>query len=176
MRQALFLDRDGVINRSLVREGKPYAPASLQEFEILPGTAEALRGLRAAGFLNVVVTNQPDIASGKLRPETLAEMHSHLMSQLAIDSIRVCGHLDSDNCACRKPKPGLLLDAARDLRIDLGASCMVGDRWRDIAAGQSAGCRCFFVDYGYAERRPEQPYVLVKSLLEVAHLLLAERK
>ena len=132
---AIFLDRDGVINRSFVRAGKPFAPVSLDQLEILPGVAQALLKMREAGFLNIVVTNQPDIATGNLRHGVLDAMHSRLMNDLAIDSIRVCGHVDADNCACRKPRPGLLLDAARELDIDLAASYMVGDRWRDIAAG-----------------------------------------
>ncbi|MSY02602.1 MAG: HAD-IIIA family hydrolase [Actinobacteria bacterium] len=175
MQKAVFLDRDGVINRSLVRGGKPFAPVRLEEFEILPGVPEALLRLRAAGFLNVVVTNQPDISTGKQRPEILAQMHSRLMAELAIDAIRVCPHVETDNCACRKPSPGMLLDAARDFRIDLGSSYMVGDRWRDVAAGQKAGCGCYFVDYGYAERRPEQPYIPVKSLVGAGDLILAGR-
>lgn len=142
----MFLDRDGVINRSLVRDGKPFAPVKLDDLEILPGVADALLRLREAGFLNVVVTNQPDIATGKQTSDTLKEMHDHLMATLALDSIRVCPHVDADNCACRKPKAGLLIDAARELGIELGASFMVGDRWRDVAAGQIAGCKCLFVD------------------------------
>jgi D-glycero-D-manno-heptose 1,7-bisphosphate phosphatase len=176
LQKAVFLDRDGVINRSLVRDGKPFAPVRLEEFEILPGVAESLLRLRAAGFLNVVVTNQPDISTGKQRPAVLAEMHARLMGELAIDAIRVCPHVETDNCACRKPRPGMLLDAARELGIDLASSYMVGDRWRDVAAGQQAGCRiCYFVDCGYAEKRPEQPYIAVKSLVGVADLILAGR-
>lgn len=174
MRKAVFLDRDGVINRSLVRGGKPYAPVRLEEFEILPGVPEALLRLRAAGFLNVVVTNQPDLTTGKQSPGVLAAMHSRLMAELAIDAIRVCPHVETDNCACRKPRPGLLLDAARDLGIDLASSCMVGDRWRDVAAGQRAGCgKSFFIDYEYAEKRPEKPYVAVKSLSDFVDRILS---
>lgn len=174
MRKALFLDRDGVINRALVRQGRPFAPLSLEELELIPGVAESLLRMRNAGFLNVVVTNQPDIATGKQRRAVLDAMHMRLESELAIDSIRVCVHIDADDCACRKPRPGLLLQAARDLGIDLAQSYMVGDRWRDIAAGQIAGCKCFFIDCDYAEKRPEPPYVLVKSLAEVVHLLLSD--
>ncbi len=171
LHKAIFLDRDGVINRSLVRAGKPFAPVRLDDFEIIPGAAAALQQLRAAGFLNVVVTNQPDIATGKLQPDVLDAMHSRLLNELAIDAIGVCRHVETDGCACRKPKPGLLINAARDLGIDLEASYMVGDRWRDIAAGQSAGCQGFFIDYGYDEKRPQKPYVTVESLAEVARLL-----
>ena len=173
MRRAVFLDRDGVINRSPVSNGKPYAPVTLEEFEILPGVAEALSRLRAAGFLNVVVTNQPDISTGRQSPEVLEAMHALLMQKLCIDAISVCPHVDADDCNCRKPKPGLLLEAARELDIDLSASYLVGDRWRDVAAGWQAGCQCFFIDYEYHEKRPDKPYVAVKSLLEVSALLLS---
>lgn len=172
-RRAVFLDRDGVINRSLVRAGRPFAPVAPEELEILPGVPGALLRLRAAGFLNIVVTNQPDIATGKQRREVLGAMHSMLMRELAIDAISVCPHLDSDSCGCRKPKPGLLLDAARNFGVDPGASFMIGDRWRDVAAGQATGCKCFFVDYGYDEKRPEKPYVAVKSLAEAVALILS---
>lgn len=175
MRRAVFLDRDGVINRSLVRNGKPYAPTQAAEFELLPGVAAALNRLRQNGFLNIVVTNQPDIATGKQRREDLDALHRHLQAGLAIDAIKVCCHVDADDCACRKPKPGLLLEAAREFNIDLGASFMVGDRWRDVAAGQRAGCKtCFFIDYGYAEKGPEQPFTVVKSLENSVGLMLAE--
>ena len=173
-RRALFLDRDGVINRSIVRGGRPYAPVSLQELEILPAVAEALLRTRAAGFLNVVVTNQPDIATGKQQLAVLRHMHAFMMAELAIDSIKVCTHLDADGCACRKPNPGLLLDAAREMNIDLSASFMVGDRWSDVAAGQRAGCTSFFIDHGYAEKRPEHPYITAGSLLEVAELMVRQ--
>jgi D-glycero-D-manno-heptose 1,7-bisphosphate phosphatase len=102
------------------------------------------RGLRAAGFVNVIVTNQPDVATGRQRREVVEAMHALLLSRLAVDAVKVCYHVDADHCACRKPKPGMLLEAAGELDIDLSASFMVGDRWRDIAAGQAAGCGCFF--------------------------------
>lgn len=168
----MFLDRDGVINRGVVREGKPYPPDRLEDLEILPGVAEALERLRAAGYLNVVVTNQPDVASGQQLREVVEAMHARLISELAIDAIKTCYHVDTDACACRKPKPGMLLEAAREFGIDLVASYMVGDRWRDVAAGQAAGCKALFIDYGYAEKRPENPYVAVKSLPAAAELIL----
>lgn len=173
MRRAVFLDRDGVINRSLVRDGKPYAPTTLGEFEILPGVAEALLRLRSAGFLNLVVTNQPDITTGKQQPEILEAMHARLLAELALDAVRVCPHTDAAACACRKPAPGLLLEAAREYDIDLKGSYMVGDRWRDVEAGQRAGCECFFIDYGYSEKSPKKPYVAVKSLAEAAAVILS---
>lgn len=172
MRRAVFLDRDGVINRSLVRNGKPYAPASMHEFEILPGTREVLQELRAAGLLNIVVTNQPDVGAGKQPRAAVEEMHRHLESRLALDAIKVCYHTDADGCGCRKPRPGMILEAAREQDIDLAASFMVGDRWRDVDAGWAAGCRTFFIDYGYAEPRPASPDYVVNSLAEAAGIIV----
>jgi D-glycero-D-manno-heptose 1,7-bisphosphate phosphatase len=171
-RRAVFLDRDGVINRAIVRDGKPYAPQSVAALEILPGVPEALERLRAAGFLNIVVTNQPDVGSGKLPRAVVEAMHAHLQKTLPIDAVKVCYHTDVENCACRKPKPGMILDAARELTIDLGKSYLVGDRWRDVGAAHAAGCRAFFIDCQYAERAPDGPYVPVNSLAEAAQLIL----
>jgi len=173
MRRAVFLDRDGVINASVVRDGKPYPPASLEELKIFPGVADAIRALREAGFAVVVVTNQPDVATGIQRREVVETMHSNLRNDLLIDDIRVCYHTDADNCACRKPKPGMLLEAAHDLAIDLTSSFMVGDRWRDIEAGKAAGCYTFFIDYGYLERKPRSPDVVVTSLKEAIEIILS---
>lgn len=144
----------------------------MAELEILPGVAEALQRLRAVGFLNVVVTNQPDVATGKQRREVVEEMHRQLRERLAIDAVEVCYHVDADGCACRKPKPGMLLKAAVDHGIALDASSLVGDRWRDIGAAQSAGCQAYFIDYGYLDKRPEKPYVAVESLPAAADLIL----
>jgi len=174
VRRAVFLDRDGVVNQSIIRDGRPYPPQSIAEMEILAGVRETLASLRGAGFLNIVVTNQPDIATGKQRTEVVEAMHQRLMNELALDEIKVCHHSDADRCDCRKPKPGMLLQAAREFDIDLTRSFMVGDRWRDVAAGQAAGCANFFIDYGYRERRPKRPYVEVKSLAEAGNRILSE--
>ena len=174
-RRAVFLDRDGVINGAVVRDGKPYPPDSLAEMEILPGVADALEQLRAAGFLNIVATNQPDVATGKQCREVVEAMHRHLLSTLALDAIEVCYHVDGDGCDCRKPKPGMLRKAAVERGIDLASSVMVGDRWRDIGAGQAAGCEAYFIDYQYSEKLPEKPYVAVKSLPAAAELILRRK-
>ena len=172
LRRAVFLDRDGVLNRAFVRDGKPYPPASLRELEILPGVAQALQRLRAAGYLNVVATNQPDVATGKQKRKVVEEINRQLVQELSIDAVKVCYHSDADKCNCRKPKPGMLREAATELGIDLGHSYMVGDRWRDVGAAQAAQCQALFIDYGYSEKRPEKPYVPVKSLSEaVQHIL-----
>jgi D-glycero-D-manno-heptose 1,7-bisphosphate phosphatase len=171
-RRAVFLDRDGVLIRTLVRDGKPFAVGTLAELEILPGVGEALQRLRDAGFLNIVVTNQPDVGTGKVERATVDDMHAHLMKELALDTVKVCFHTEADGCDCRKPRPGMLLAAAREYAIDLEASHMVGDRWRDIAAAQAVRCKAYFVDCGYREKRPEKPYLAVKSLPEAADIIL----
>ena len=172
MKRAVFLDRDGVLNRSVVRAGRPYAPTSLDELELLPGVLEALTDLRTAGFVLVVVTNQPDLATGRIRPEVAEAIHQKLRALLPIDDIKVCGHVDEDACSCRKPRPGMLLEAARDWSIDLYRSFIVGDRWRDVAAGKAAGCKTIFVDYGYAEELADRPDFVVTSLPEAVKIIL----
>lgn len=171
MRKAVFLDRDGVINRSEVRGGKPYAPTRVADFEFLPGAAVAMAALRESGWLVIVATNQPDLATGKQSHSELEAMHRVLRRGGLVDDIKVCPHLDSDGCACRKPKPGMLMEAAREWNIDLGASIMVGDRWRDVEAGQAAGCKTIFVDHGYLERKPARPDGVVASLADAQRLI-----
>lgn len=174
--RAVFLDRDGVINRAVVREGRPYPPESVDALELLPGVAEALKRLHDAGYRLVVVTNQPDIARGTQDRAVLDQMHAKIAAALPVDEFCVCAHDDRDRCDCRKPKPGLLRQAAEAADIDLGASFMVGDRWRDIEAGRAAGCRTIFIDYHYTERRPHAPDVTVRSLVEAADWILREGK
>ena len=172
MKRAVFLDRDGVINRALLRNGKPYPPATLDEFEFLPGVERAALALREAGFLIVVVTNQPDVATGVQRRLVVEAMHAKLRVAGLCDDVKVCYHMDADGCSCRKPKPGMLIEAAREWKIDLRRSFMVGDRWRDVAAGKAAGCYTIFVDYKYQERYPDNPDAVVASLEEAGRLIL----
>jgi D-glycero-D-manno-heptose 1,7-bisphosphate phosphatase len=162
--RAVFLDRDGVLNRAIVRAGKPYPPATIDELEILPGVPEACRALRSAGFKLVVVTNQPDIARGSQRRENVDRIHDVLKESLGLDDVRLCPHDDVDRCQCRKPEPGMLLSAAGELGIALAESVMVGDRWRDIESGKRAGCRTVFIDRGYDEPRPQSPDLTVAEL------------
>jgi D-glycero-D-manno-heptose 1,7-bisphosphate phosphatase len=154
MNRAVFLDRDGVLTRALVREGRPHAPVTLAEMEIDAEAPAALARLKAAGFLLLVVTNQPDVARGIIRREDLEAMHDALRAALPLDGCFVCYHDDGDACTCRKPRPGLLLQAAAEHGIDLRASFLIGDRWRDIDAGYAAGCRTILIDRGYCERAP----------------------
>jgi D-glycero-D-manno-heptose 1,7-bisphosphate phosphatase len=149
MTRAVFLDRDGVINRAVIRNGKAYAPARLEDFQLLPGVPDAVRALHEAGYRLVVATNQPDVGAGLIAREDVEAMHQRLRETLPIDDIRVCYHTEADGCACRKPKPGMLTDAAREWGIDLAESVMVGDRWRDVDAGRNAGCGTVLVESGY---------------------------
>ncbi len=168
MNRAIFLDRDGVINQTVMKGNVPSAPMSLSELKILPSVPQAIRALKGAGFQLIVVTNQPDCARGIQTREAVEAINAKIKSELLLDDIRVCYHDNNDHCLCRKPAPGLLLDAASDYQIDLSKSFMVGDRWRDMEAGQRAGCKTIFVDYHYSERRPDKFDVAVQSLLEAS--------
>ena len=173
-RRAVFLDRDGVINRPLVREGKPYPPSSLSEFEILPGVPEACQVLKGLGFLVVVATNQPDVGRGTLAREAVEIIHEWLLEQLAIDRVMTCFHggaAQGDPCSCRKPQPGLLYQAAMELEIELAKSFMIGDRWRDIDCGYNAGCQTIFIDWGYEEKLKRDPDFRARDLLGAARLI-----
>ncbi|HLK19264.1 MAG TPA: HAD family hydrolase [Bryobacteraceae bacterium] len=174
MRRAVFLDRDGVLNRAVLREGKPHPPATLAELRVLAGVREACRKLRDAGFALILITNQPDIARGATSAAQVSEINTRLQRYLELDDIRVCPHDDDARCACRKPRPGLLLDAAQRWNIDLRNSYVVGDRWRDVEAGHRAGCQAVFVDHGYRERQPDGPYLKVRSLREAANWIAGQ--
>jgi len=152
--RAVFLDRDGVLNRAIVRDGKPYPPASLDELEIVEGAAGSLERLKRLGFLLLVVTNQPDVSRGTQSIEAIQQMHESMRQTLPLDDFLVCPHDDRDACQCRKPMPGLFLEAQARYNIDLAGSFMVGDRWRDIDAGRAAGCRTVWIDRQYRERGP----------------------
>jgi D-glycero-D-manno-heptose 1,7-bisphosphate phosphatase len=171
--RAVFLDRDGVLNRALVRNRRPYAPRHLGEFRLLPGTAEAVRELKSVGFLIIVVTNQPDVGHGLTTPQTLAAMHARLNERLPVDAILVCPHRQDAGCACRKPKPGMIHHAQTDWGIDVSRSYLVGDRSTDIVAGRAAGLYTVFLDRGYAEPLLEPPDAKVGSLRQAVRQILA---
>ena len=158
----------------MVRDGKPYPPANLAEMEILPGVAAAMKDLREQDWLLIVVTNQPDVARGTKSREEVEVINQHLMHVLPIDEFRTCYHDSGDGCDCRKPLPGALMAAAQVHNIDLTASYMVGDRWRDTEAGERAGCKTIFIDYGYAEKQPQTIDFRVHSLAEAADIILGK--
>jgi D-glycero-D-manno-heptose 1,7-bisphosphate phosphatase len=171
-RAAVFLDRDGVLVRAAVRNGKSYAPRRLEDFRLLPGASESVRALHDRGFLTIVVTNQPDIGNGLVSAGVVEAMHAIMRRKLPLDAIEVCPHRQADDCPCRKPKAGLLIAAAEQFSLDLSASFMVGDRWSDIVAGRSAGCYTLFVDRGYDRCTDVRPDAVVGSLRQaVQHIL-----
>jgi len=172
-RIAVFLDRDGVLIRSDIRGGRPYAITSADDMDILPDVPDAIAQLKAAGYLLVVVTNQPDVIDGTLSRETVETVNAALATELGIDDFRVCYEKESPQSRCYKPKPGMILDAAHDHNIDVKKSYMVGDRWRDIGAGKNAGCYSIFIDCGYSEQKPHHPDATVPSLLEATRIILA---
>ena len=171
--RAVFLDRDGVLNRAVLRNGRPHPPGTLEEFELLPGVEEACALLKQAGYLLVVVTNQPDVGRGTQSPAVVEAMHRKMAALLPLDRIEVCWDAGDTTSQRRKPAPGMLLSASQDLGIDLQKSYVVGDRWRDINAGVAAGCAAtFFIDYGYKEELRMPPDYKVASLLDAAKVIL----
>lgn len=172
VRPAVFLDRDGVLNRTTVRDGVPYPPQTVEEVEILPGVVEALRELAARGLPLIVVTNQPDVARGRQTIEVVGRINTLLASTLPLTAIYACYHDNRDACDCRKPKPGMLLRAAKEHGIDLTRSFMVGDRWGDIEAGRSAGCKTFLIDLPYSQASRCCPDARVADLSEAARQIL----
>lgn len=170
---AVFLDRDGVINRSMVRDGKPYPPVSLEELEIIPGAIDSLKKLADAGYLLIGVTNQPDVARGSQSREVVEAINFHIKMEMPVTAIFTCYHDNKDDCSCRKPKPGLILQGAREYDVDLAKSWMVGDRWKDISAGQAAGLRTVFVDYHYIENYSGPPAeFIIEDIATLADIIL----
>lgn len=165
LNRAVFLDRDGVINAAVVRGGRPYPPASVGETYILEDVPQALTMLRAAGFRMAVITNQPDVARGTQSRDEVEAINAFLKLQLPLDHFEVCYHDEADSCDCRKPKPGLIYRSALALGVDVTKGFVVGDRWRDIEAGRSAGCRTVWIDRKYDEKSPADYDYRTNSLL-----------
>jgi D-glycero-D-manno-heptose 1,7-bisphosphate phosphatase len=172
VRRAVFVDRDGVINANVMLDGRPVAPTSLDEFCLLPGVEEAVRALKQADFLVIVVTNQPDVGTGRTSRATVEAMHDLIRTRLPVDDIKACFHTVADRCVCRKPKPGMILQAAAEHGIDLARSYMIGDRGTDVEAGSAAGCLTFLVDYGYETRGRQRADRIVASLSEASRTIL----
>jgi D-glycero-D-manno-heptose 1,7-bisphosphate phosphatase len=171
--RAVFLDRDGVINLAVVRNGKPYPPGSVEELVLAPGAAEALADLKASGFRLLVITNQPDVARGQQALEAVEAINAHLLETLPLDQIYTCYHDDKDDCECRKPSPGLIFQGASEWQVDPANSFLIGDRWKDIEAGHRAQCTTILIEMGYAEKRAVDPHYSVTSLLEATALIKA---
>lgn len=171
MKKAIFWDRDGVLNLCEVREGKPYAPRRVEDFEVFPEAVDVLTELKKKGFFQVVVTNQPDVGNGFVQQEVVGKMHQRLREALPVDDVKVCYASQKEGSPMRKPSPGMLLQTATEYGIDLKESFMVGDRWSDVEAGKSAGCKTIFLDRGYGEKRPKNPDFVVQSLEEVLGII-----
>jgi D-glycero-D-manno-heptose 1,7-bisphosphate phosphatase len=171
IKRAIFLDRDGVINRVIIRGNKISSPWKLEEFEFLPGVKDVLKKLREAGFLNIVVTNQPDVKRGNLKVEELEKMNQILKENLPIEEIKICPHDDSDNCSCRKPKPGLLIEAAKKYGIDLKNSFLIGDGWKDVEAGKAVGCKVILLKTDYNQEAQKNCDFVVKNLEEAYKII-----
>jgi D-glycero-D-manno-heptose 1,7-bisphosphate phosphatase len=175
LKPGAFLDRDGVLNGVTILNGIPHPPRNVSEVGIIQGVPEALHELIKLGFVPIVVTNQPDVARGITTQTEVDQINRHIADLTGIEHFYSCTHDDVDHCVCRKPKPGLIFKAALDLGISLSESIMVGDRWKDIAAGQEAGCECFFIENNYEEMAPKPPFTKVSSLLGMAEFLRGQR-
>jgi D-glycero-D-manno-heptose 1,7-bisphosphate phosphatase len=174
-RRAVFLDRDGVLNEAVLREGKPYPPASPAEVRIVEGAAAGLRRLRERGFLLLVVTNQPDVARGSQSAATLDAINALLRQSLPLDDFFICLHDNADACPCRKPRPGLLLQAAAKYNLSLPHCFLIGDRWRDMDAAAAAAVPGVWIDYGYRERGPAlPPAATVKNFAQAVDWILKQ--
>lgn len=170
--RAAFLDRDGVLNEALVREGLLYPPSNTDELVIVSDAFSTLTRLRKNGFRLVIVTNQPDIAGGRTSHQAVDEINDFLLRKLSVDNIEVCPHDDCDGCDCRKPLPGMLVRSAQRFGIELGVSFMVGDRWRDIEAGRRAGCQTILIGDGYTEAIRSKPDIAVATLKDAANWII----
>jgi D-glycero-D-manno-heptose 1,7-bisphosphate phosphatase len=173
--RAIFLDRDGVLNRPVIREGKSYPPARVEDLEIYEGLREQLQRLKDRGFVLIVVTNQPDVARGTTPRETVEGINSAIALEIpALDRFLVCFHDNGDGCECRKPRPGMLLAGAKEFDVDLARSYMVGDRRSDVEAGIAAGSRTIFIDRAYREPPPTNCDHRVSSTLEALAIIESE--
>jgi D-glycero-D-manno-heptose 1,7-bisphosphate phosphatase len=144
LRRGIFFDRDGVLNQAMVKEGRPYPPTDSDSTVITPGARDLLLKLKVQGYFLCVITNQPDVARGTRTKENVSAINDKIMASLPLDELKVCFHDNKDNCACRKPKPGLILEAAKENAIDMPSSWLIGDRSSDIEAGRRAGCQTIF--------------------------------
>ena len=177
-RPAVFLDRDGVINRVAVRNGMPHPPSHVEEFELYDDVPDGCARLKAANFLLVVITNQPDVGRGTQSREAVEAMNLKMQSALPLlDRIEVCYHAGErygHPCDCRKPRPGLILRAAAQLNIDPRKSYVIGDRWRDVDCAHAAGCRAILIRRGYKEPLREAPDFTVANFNEAVSAVIRD--
>src|SRR5262249_28146892 len=175
LRPAVFLDRDGVIVVPEFRDRRSFAPRRLQDFRLYPEAATSLQKLKQVGFLLAVRTNQPDVGNCLISRSEVEAMHEIMRRELPLDAVKVCFHGQAERCDCRKPRPGMILEAADELGINLKRSFMVGDRSSDIEAGRAAGCATVFIELGYALPAPGSPHHVPRSIGQAAALHLQNR-
>ena len=178
-RRAVFLDRDGVLNLPVVRDGATVSSDPRRGFQLYDDVADGCARLKSAGFLLVVITNQPDVGRGTQTREVVEAMHMKMQSALpSLDRVEICYHAGEhygEPCDCRKPRPGMILRAAAELKIDLGGSYVIGDRWRDIDCARAAGCRAIFIERGYKESLRERPDFTVGNFSDAVSALLDDQ-
>lgn len=153
--KAVFLDRDGVINYPVIRNRKPYPPSCLDELKIYPDVLQFLKLMKKKGFYLIVITNQPDVSRGTISINKVRSINNYLIKNFPLDEIKVCFHDDRDRCYFRKPSPGALLSSSISYNLSLAHSYMIGDRWKDISAGEKAGCKTIYIDRNYNEKKPK---------------------
>jgi D-glycero-D-manno-heptose 1,7-bisphosphate phosphatase len=169
--KAIFLDRDGVLNKAIVRNRKPYPPSTIDELEILEGVYEGVELLKHSGYRLIVITNQPDVSRGLTTIEKVNEINNSIIQLLNVDEIMCCFHDDNENCECRKPKPGMILEAVKKWNIDLSVSYLIGDRWRDIQTAKNIGLTSILIKYDYDEKKINADFEC-NNLEEAANYIL----
>ena len=174
--KAFFLDRDGVINKSSIINGKPVAPTKLADFKIIKDVKKSFIYLKEKGFLTIIISNQPDIKKGLLNKSVLRKMNQKLKKEVKVDDIFICEHTDDDRCNCRKPKSGMILDAKKKWNIDLKSSYLIGDRWRDIYLANRLKIKCFYIDKNYKEKKPKKYNYKVNNLFHAIRTLKINEK
>ena len=149
--KAVFFDRDGVLNRAIIKDKKPYAPRNFSKFVLYKSTPEFIKILCNKGYKIFLVTNQPDIGNGFTDLSELNKMHDYLCSLIKFDEIFVCLHSQSQKCICRKPSPFFVLEAKKKYNLNLKNSYFIGDRYSDYQTANKAGCNFLFIDRFYRE-------------------------
>ena len=175
-RAAVFLDRDGVLNNTVVRDGVSHPPADAESMIVTSRAADAVARLKAGGYLCICVTNQPDIARGTRTLDNVLAMNEKIRRLVPLDDLYYCPHDGKDACLCRKPKPGMLVAAAEKWGVSLPSSWMIGDRSTDVLAGKAAGCKTILVSSSFPKKEiisPQtKPDAIVTTLWDaVEHIL-----
>ena len=145
MKRAVFIERDGILNEVRTGPKQQITPIGLEDFKILTSVSEALKKLKAVGYVVIATTNQPGLSRGYQSRRELDRMHELLRGNLPLDDIMVCPHDEADHCPCRKPRSGLLVEAAFKWHLNLDHSFVVSDKWQDAEAARTAGCTSLLV-------------------------------